>query len=963
MLFKINKKSASTRRDFLTSAALFSLAGCADNKLELIHPHFKDPEYAIPGNSVYYATLCTECQAGCGLLAETKEGRVIKVEGNPDHPINKGKTCALGQSLPQAHYDPNRVREPIEKTQLNDSKGNPVFSFIPLQLNDALSKFATKIKNASKILWISKELDSFSSFYVQEFCKKFNINFITYEFFNYEHVQKACKRVFDVDALPEYDLSSADIIVSFGAEFLEYWLNPVKFSRDWAFRRKNAQVFHCQIEPRQTLTGAKADLWLCIKPHTEIYFALALLKAIQKLKNSPLPVEILSYLNKLEIEDLISKTDIPSHFLHSLANKLVMASSPVVLGGGVQARGEHAETLEVVCLLINYCLEAVGKTIDFSSGVKCSSDFASLDKALSEFDFSDPKAVLILSGNIEPWLPTRLSISEKAKQKQASIIGFFEILNTTAKLCDLILPVDNCLETFSAHVRGGLVTLGQPAMLRLYKSRHISEYLTAVQNALLNNQDSNVDVYNLFENYLRKSFNLNSQEIKKAQEVGFFPLAKSKIKPKLAIKSFSIGAAKDLDDAKLKLLPLGTVKAWDGRGENRGWLHELHDPISLVSWDCWIELHPKTAKKLRLKNKDYVKLYNSSGYIEGIVVINPLMKPGTVGVPLGITSGEESLSFAKIVKWANANKLFDLKESSLLASSFKIEKTTPRKQVYQTQVTTDEHGRDLIKVKVLKSDYSELKSEVKDEKHHHHGVNLYEQRKKPMFKWGLSVDLAICTGCSACVVACYAENNIPVVGPRIVAQGRRMSWITIHQYTKNLPDNSVRRVFVPLMCQQCGNAPCEPVCPVYATYHNEEGLNAMIYNRCVGTRYCANNCVYKVRRFNWFEYEFPDSLKLQLNPDVTKRGVGVMEKCNFCIQRINEVKFRAKKEGRLPRDGEIQTACQQSCPTGAIVFGNLLDESSLVSQTVKSERGWKLLDDMVNTQPAVTYLADLKFQT
>jgi molybdopterin-containing oxidoreductase family iron-sulfur binding subunit len=237
---------------------------------------------------------------------------------------------------------------------------------------------------------------------------------------------------------------------------------------------------------------------------------------------------------------------------------------------------------------------------------------------------------------------------------------------------------------------------------------------------------------------------------------------------------------------------------------------------------------------------------------------------------------------------------------------------------------------------------------------------MYEQMEHPLYQWGMTIDLASCTGCSACVVACYAENNIPVVGKDLCAQGREMSWLRMERYLEDDNEDQPVNAFLPMMCQHCGNAPCEPVCPVYATYHNEEGLNSMVYNRCVGTRYCLNNCSYKVRRFNWFHYKWPEPLTWQLNPDVTVREVGIMEKCTFCVQRITEAKNRAKDLGREVQDGEVVPACASTCPTNAITFGNLLDKESDVSKNAESERSYKVLDAYINTQPAISYLARVR---
>ena len=248
-----------------------------------------------------------------------------------------------------------------------------------------------------------------------------------------------------------------------------------------------------------------------------------------------------------------------------------------------------------------------------------------------------------------------------------------------------------------------------------------------------------------------------------------------------------------------------------------------------------------------------------------------------------------------------------------------------------------------------------------EDPHHHEPKQMYKQREHPLYRWGMAVDLAACTGCSACVVACYAENNIAVVGKDACSKGRELSWLRIERYYDGSAEE-LQVSFLPMMCQHCGNAPCEPVCPVYATYHNDEGMNVMVYNRCVGTRYCSNNCSYKVRRFNWYEYTLPEPLNWQLNPDVSPRNSGIMEKCTFCIQRISDGKDNAKDLGRPVRDGEIQPACVQSCPTQALAFGNLNDPESKVSKLAKSKRAYKILDHHINTQPAISYLEDRKYK-
>ncbi len=959
-----------SRRDFTSFLGGFLLSGCADSRKEIIYSHFNDPENSIPGNSVYYASTCGECKAGCGILAEVREGRVIKVEGNPDDPFSRGGTCALGQSTVQGLYDPNRIREPLERMEVQDNFGRTIVQFKPITASEALSKVATAIKNSNKRYFICDELDYLNQTVVEAFCSSLNFNLAQYQPFNHSDLQQAAYEVWGIDSTPSYDLSNVRIVVSFGAEFLEYWLDPVKFTKEWAYLRKNGLVYHYQFEPRCTLTGSKADNWIPLKPGTEAFVALALLKIILKLKknNVELPLKLINQISKYDEDELISISGVKKDIVYGLASSLLVNTPALVLGGGVQAKGVNKIQLEKICLLINHCLGSVGQNIT-ADGIKFRSNFGKVRAFLDEIQQkSDGKAIILLKGQFASWVPNSFALTEfRNMVKPGLIVAFSDILDDTAKLADIILPLNHPLESFSLNFKGGKMFLSQPVMIPLYKTKPLGEYLTILGKAL-EAKSAMFKVNNFEEIFTNEFTKFSSVEIKKALEKGVVDVVNTK-KTSLTLRNdISInlnfdeyvkhGQKHKKGDKEVKLIPVGSVKAWDGRAHNRGWLLELHDPISLVCWESWVEISPKTSKKLGLKNRDIVAILTNAGGIECQVVVNKMMMDDTLAVPLGIIS-DSSASFSKLVKKSNSFKIFKDPETYGVVN-LKITKIPTNKRGYQSQVTKSEEGRELIRVKQMYPNFSTVDHDHHSE--HHAPKDLYNQREHPIFKWGMVVDLAACTGCSACVVACYAENNIPVVGPRISAQGRRMSWISIHQYEKHVGENKVRRVWLPLMCQQCNNAPCEPVCPVYATYHNEEGLNAMIYNRCVGTRYCANNCVYKVRRFNWFEYEFPESLKLQLNPDVTKRGVGVMEKCTFCIQRINEVKSRAKKEGRLPKDGEIKTACQQACPADAIYFGNLNDSTSLVSKVSNSDRGWKILDEYVNTKPSVTYLADMFFK-
>jgi molybdopterin-containing oxidoreductase family iron-sulfur binding subunit len=367
-------------------------------------------------------------------------------------------------------------------------------------------------------------------------------------------------------------------------------------------------------------------------------------------------------------------------------------------------------------------------------------------------------------------------------------------------------------------------------------------------------------------------------------------------------------------------------------------------------------MHPDTAEELGVRTGDVVEVSSASGSVQASVYTYRGIRPDTVGIPLG--QGHTAYGRYAAGRGVNALDLLagesDARSGALAFSGtpVQIRATGERSPLAVMQGSDTDLGREIAEIMGV----AEARTAIRE-----HHVDLselvkeaYDSDPKSPYRWGMSVDLNACTGCGACVTACYAENNIPVVGEVLCAQGREMSWMQIERFYEEANDGDFQTVYQPVMCQQCGDAPCEPVCPVYATYHTPEGLNAQIYNRCVGTRYCANNCPYKVRRFNWYTYEFPYPLNLQLNPDVTVRETGVMEKCSFCVQRINRAKNEAKREGRLVADGEIVTACMQTCPTHAITFGNLKDPESEVSRKAKSALSYHVLDEL-NTRPAVTY--------
>jgi molybdopterin-containing oxidoreductase family iron-sulfur binding subunit len=389
-------------------------------------------------------------------------------------------------------------------------------------------------------------------------------------------------------------------------------------------------------------------------------------------------------------------------------------------------------------------------------------------------------------------------------------------------------------------------------------------------------------------------------------------------------------------------------------------MQEFPDAVTKAVWNAWVEMHPETAEPLGVETGDLVQVRTEAGSVTAPAYVYPGIRPDTIAVPLG--QGHSAYGRTAAGRGFNALDLLDGtpdERSGALAyagAAATLTATGRRGQLVIMQGSNTDHDREIAEIVNV--------ADVPNAMEHEIDLTTlveaaYDSDPMSPYRWGMTIDLNACTGCGACVTACYSENNIPVVGEDLCGQGREMSWLQIMRYYEEAEDG-FQTVQFPTLCQQCGDAPCEPVCPVYAAYHTPEGLNGQVYNRCVGTRYCANNCPYKVRRFNWFTSDFPYPMNLQLNPDVTVRSKGVMEKCTFCVQRINRAKLDAKAEGRLVEDGEIQTACMQSCPTQAITFGNLKDPASRVSRKAKGSRGYAMLDEL-NTRPAVTYLKSVTY--
>jgi len=1005
-----------SRRNFLKilgASSAVGAAGCADNVTETIFPNVKGDTETIPGVAAWFRSTCDECSSGCGIEVRTRDGRAVKIEGNPNHPVNRGGLCALGHSALQGHYDPDRVRQPLLRDASNGT-------FKPITWDEAYQKISDRLSGtgAKKRLFLSGETSGALAELSAEFCNVFSCERATFDLLQPVALAKASEMTFGIYGIPAYSIDKAEVVVNFGADFLETWVSPCEYARDWATTRKSERPARVvQIEPRLSLTGANADMWLAADPGSEIQIALFLLKsALDSGRGANLRDDLResarALVAKVSVDSAASASGVSKEKILLVANYLLNAKSTLVLAGGAAAASSDPLPLFIVVNLLNMALGNLGTTVNIAERRVPRSSVADMLKAIEAMQSDAVELVFIHRTNPAFSLPSSYGFSEALKRVPLTV-SLSSHLDETTSLADLVLPINSPLESWGdSNPTPGVHSLLQPAMSALWDTRMTGDII--LQISAMAAKGKVADGAANFEEYLKSrwsklysSLSRDSSQAesgdnfaafwrKSVERGGYFAAPTTEVIPgsKVTVDTASFGAkfasatfdAKDVvSDRSLILMPFPAVKSFDGRAANRPWMMEVPDPMSQTVWDAWAEIHPKTAHRLGLAKGDLVTLRNFYGEVNVPIYLTDHVHHDVVAVPMGYghTAGGR---YAQQIQGANVLTLLPPVKSGsaagasgavpLLSTRVTVLRGPGRAELVNVMGSDSQLGRELARTTMISGAAVNHDSDHHDSSHGHaahggHGDHgevkqMYHQREHPLFRWGMAVDLSACTGCSACVVACYSENNIPVVGKDAQSKGREMSWLRIERYFDPVKGEDGAQEFqvsfLPMMCQHCGNAPCEPVCPVFATYHNDEGLNAMVYNRCVGTRYCSNNCSYKVRRFNWYEYDLPEPMKLMLNPDVTKRSVGVMEKCTFCVQRISEAKDHAKDEGRMVRDGEVQPACVQSCPTQALAFGNLNDPESKVSKLAAGDRAYKVLDHHLNTQPAISYMNRVRYE-
>ena len=934
-----------SRRDFFglvsATAALAVTVGCERKGQGTVVPYTKRPVEVVPGVANFYASATQEGRRVYPVLVKTREGRPIHITGNDEHPGVQGKTSPRTMADVLRLYDPDRLRAPKAAGRITH------WAEAESQLHNALKAAKSTGKT---VLLLSGALASPSQKALLADLKAAlpTLEHLAYEPAAGDAAEEAAKASYGQAVGLQPRLEKAKVILSLGADFLN-GDDPQALAAWGSMRRLKSARDPINrlwvLEGPMTLTGTNADVRVPVAPSRLGAMAFALAKELSS-RGFALPAGAdLSSISAGPPAELKEATKDAATTWSNLVKDLQNAGRHAVVLCGAQMPAEVHQAAH----LLNALLGSEAMTVQAAEPLASVKDLEAAAKGMVEGRYG---AVVFWDVNPAFTCPrTSAWMDAVAKVPFRAWIG--QVEDETAAQCQVLLAENHWLESWGDFDTPSATVLQQPAIGTLYDTRQGEDILLGVTGALGGQVPINYHAF--LQNRWQKVLPAGSS-FEQALHDGLLKADTKASAP--AFKGASVAAAAKRAAASkvegLELVLFPGFATHDGRHANNSWLQETPDPLTKMTWDNPLSVSVQEAKALGIQEGDLVRLSVGDRSLTLPAVIQPGQAKGVLSLALGY--GRSSGGVAKGVG-VNAYPLMGLDPASAnLARGVRLAKTGGKKELSRTQSHHRMEGRDIVRSLTMDE------FEHHPQGHHHTPelVSLYEEQKFPDHKWGMVIDLAACTGCSACVVACQSENNVPVVGPEQVAKGREMHWIRIDRYYEGELENP-RVVHQPMLCQHCDHAPCENVCPVNATNHSPDGLNQMAYNRCVGTRYCANNCPYKVRRFNFLEYTAykTEPEILVNNPEVTVRPRGVMEKCSFCVQRIQDVKIRAKGEGRSILDGEITTACMAGCPSDAIVFGDLKDPKSKVAQLVAASRAYKVLEE-IGAKPAITYLADLK---
>jgi len=927
-----------SRRGFLktmgASLALAGLTGCTRMPNTEIVPYVRQPENVVPGRPIFYATAFTLGGYASPILVESHLFRPTKIEGNPQHPASLGGTDVYAQASILDLYDPDRAQNITYLGDIRSWNGFMEAVRGPINVQKSLAGGGVRILTQTVT---SPTLAAQIRSYLE---KNPQAKWHVYEPINRDNVYEGAKLAFGEVVETRYDLSKADVIVSLDADFLYAGFpGSARYTRDFAARRNpDANMNRLYVvESTPSSTGMKADHRLPLRAREIENFTRALASAVG-VNTEGFPGDKQKYVDGIV-------RDLQSH-----------RGTSVVIAGDHQPPAVHA-----LAHAMNQALGNVGKTVFYADPVDANpvNRNESLHALTEDIRAGKVDLLLILGGNPAYDAPAELEFASALKSNAVNLKVFLGThRNETAELCHWHVPEAHYLESWSdARAYDGTASIIQPLIEPLYGGKSAHEIITILVG------QSGFTGRDLVQAYWQKQHSSADFDAfwRKSLHDGW--VAGTAFAPKtVALKSTSFPASQSEPGTGVELNFRRDPSIYDGRFSNNGWLQELPKPLTKLTWDNPIMIGPAMAERLKLNFKDVAELEFNGKKVKGPVWIQAGHPDNSITVFLGY-----GRTRAGRIGTGTGFDVYPLRTSQApwFADGAKLTSTGDIYQIastqgYQTMEIPDGGNRSLVQERSLE----EYKKEPNFAKEGEPPADLTLYKpfdySKETYSWGMAIDLNACVGCNNCIVACQSENNVAVVGKEQTLRGRHMHWLRVDAYY-NGPRENPKGFFQPVPCMQCENAPCELVCPVQATVHSSEGLNDMIYNRCVGTRYCSNNCPYKVRRFNFLlfqDWETPQ-FKLMRNPDVTIRSRGVMEKCTYCVQRISEHRIDAERADSTIKDGDLQTACQQSCPANAIVFGNLNDPNSLVNKWKVQARNYSLLGEL-NTRPRTTYLAEVR---
>jgi len=961
-------KDGVSRRGFLkvmgASIALAGFAACR-RPVQKILPYSKQPEDVEEGVPMHYATAMPFQGVLTGMLVETNEGRPTKAEGNSDHPSLHGNSSVFEQAAILSLYDPDRSRSVLKGGE--KSSWSDFVAFASEHFSDTNQRIAFISEENSSPTFHDLKSDALDKFP--------NAEWVTYEPFDRNNVYQGTKLAFGETLRPLHHFDKSNLVVSIDDDFLNAASNP-NYIQDAKQYSKAREVLDTSdemsrlymVENTLTITGTNADNRLRVKAAEIPLFLYALAAELSK-EISGLNA-FSGYSNKFSGHEWIGV----------LAEELIANQGESIITAGSQ----HGKQVHAAVAAINSALGNIDNTITYLDVpyIDDVDQHEKLREITNAMNSGEIDTAVIVGGNPAYNAPADLDFENALDQVETSI-QLSEYQNETAALADWHVNQSHFLESWGdGFSYDGVRSVIQPMIKPLFGGKNELEFLNAVVTG------TDKSAYKIVQAKWNEFYPANFRaNWRKTLHNGFDSDGHFKRFSGNLVNNFATGISEALSNAgessgmELVFRPDNGIH--DGSFANNGWLQEMPNPVTKITWDNVALMSKATAEQLGVKNEDVISINTGDAEVEIAAWILPGHADDSITVTTGY--GRENLGRVADGHGVNVNPL-RTSDDMFVLSDVTVD-TTGR--TYEIATTQDHHsmeGRSIVRSGTIEQyredpNFASFKgvyghdvpgTKEAAEMGEEDPINLFDDQDYPEYEpqWGMTIDLNTCTGCSACVVACVAENNIPVIGKREVRRGREMHWIRTDRYFEGDVDEP-DVVHQPVPCMQCELAPCEQVCPVAATTHSDDGMNQMTYNRCIGTRYCANNCPYKVRRFNFFNYaeeyltdgKDPEVIQMAMNPEVTVRFRGVMEKCTYCVQRVNRAKINRKIETNgesiKPEDGAVETACQQACPANAIVFGDLTDENSRVSQLKRNERNYSLLEEL-NTRPRTTYLAGLK---